>query len=126
MRVLVWLVAMSVVGVTACFGERGVGDPCLPARPPPPPSCGDGGCFQGSEIYVETRSVQCRTHVCIVNHWDEEAAPEQRDEYSYCTCRCGGPGAADELCACPEGFDCMTVFITGEIGLQGAYCVRHR
>jgi hypothetical protein len=120
--------ATAALAFTACT-SRGVGDPCLPPQPASSTAsvltCSDdAGCFLGSEIYVETRAVECRTRVCLVNHWDEATAPEQRSARSYCTCRCQGAGDPSTLCACPEGFTCQPVFATGEAAVQGSYCVR--
>jgi hypothetical protein len=90
-------VVLFVLGVlTVGCGSSGVGEPCEPARPPLSAgqlSCGpDAGCFNGGEIYIETRSLQCRTRVCMVYKWDEVNAPLERSSRIFCTCRCGGEG----------------------------------
>ncbi len=60
-----WVRGLLVIGLLA-FGPAavgcnapGVGDPCTPENIP-----SDG--FNGSEAYLETSSVQCRTRVCMV------------------------------------------------------------
>ena len=52
-----WILAAfsMLAGCTA----PGIGDPCIPESIP------EGG-FVGSEAYLETSSVQCRTRVCMV------------------------------------------------------------
>ncbi len=111
----------------------GVGDPCVPQHPvftgaPGEHVCPAGGpdsaCFVGTEVYIETRSLQCRTRVCMVYHWDEFTNMDERNRRVYCTCRCGGPGDPSQLCQCPDQYVCNTVFVAGEPGIQGAYCIR--
>lgn len=134
-RVVLLLGAAIVATIAAGCAESGVGDPCVPVHPPytgganehPCPAGGpDAGCFVGGEVYIETRSLQCRTRVCMVYHWDEFAAPEERNQRVYCTCRCGGTDVADrsQFCTCPSGFVCATAFVAGEPGIRGSYCVR--
>jgi hypothetical protein len=127
LRALVAGFALHAIGCTS----NGVGDPCLPPQPSSSATtaaaanCGDdAGCFLGSELYVETRAVECRTRVCLVNHWDQVSAPQERSERTYCTCRCDGPGDPATLCDCPDGFRCLPVFAIGETAVQGSYCVR--
>jgi hypothetical protein len=120
--------SLFVIASSSCT-PGGIGDPCLPHQPllahsNDPQCAADAGCFLGSEIYVETRSVQCRTRVCMVNHWDQQAMPDQRSADAYCTCRCAGPGDPSTLCRCPEGFVCSEVFTSGPEAVQGNYCVR--
>ncbi len=124
------LLALFTNGLCACVAN-GVGDPCLPTRPPldraTDPQCApDAGCFVGGEYFIETRSVQCRTRVCIVNHWDEQSAPERRSADAYCSCRCAGAVDPGTLCTCPAGFHCGLDVGSGAPGLQGGYCVRDR
>lgn len=116
------LVALGALAI-GC-GTQGVGDPCNPA--PPPPTAGeDAGYFLGSEVYIETRSLQCRTRVCMVYKWDQRSSMNDRSKRVFCTCRCGGdPDQAASFCACPEKFTCVTVFVAGDPGIRGAYCVR--
>jgi hypothetical protein len=117
----------------------GVGDPCTPEAIP-------SGGFVGSEAYLETSSVQCRTRVCMVYKLmgvpfgsppcetlaDVMAMPtlcaDERETYNrvYCTCRCDAPAESTAtLCDCPEGdgpddeegFSCVEVIDQEGAGL---------
>jgi hypothetical protein len=111
------LIAM-VMGLTgmAC-ADTGIGDPCSPARPPPIMGA-DSGYFVEQEIYLETRSLQCRTRVCVVWHWDEANKPEQESARVFCTAKC------NQDSECPTGFRCVTAFVAGDPGIRGKYCIR--
>jgi hypothetical protein len=117
----------------------GVGDPCIPESIP------EGG-FVGSEAYLETSSVQCRTRVCMVYRLDgvpfgapgcetaeqvamnpDCAGQGATDERVHCTCRCDAPPESTAtLCECPDGFACTEVIDQpgAGLGLRGSYCVR--
>ncbi len=132
-----WILAAFVMfsGCTA----PGVGDPCIPESIP------EGG-FVGSEAYLETSSVQCRTRVCMVYRLDgvpfgapgcetaEQVTmndmcapiPDSGDRV-YCTCRCDAPPESTAtLCECPEEFLCTEVIDQpgAGLGIRGSYCVR--
>jgi hypothetical protein len=56
---------VSMVAGSVCSTGGGVGDPCIPEEEYDP-------CFQGFSINVvsaETKSFQCLTRVCLVNHF---------------------------------------------------------
>jgi hypothetical protein len=120
-----WLALVAIVlGLTgvAC-ADTGVGDPCSPARPPPTPpantTCRPGqGCFVDQEIYLETRSLQCRTRVCMVWRWDEARRPEQESQRVFCTVK------SNQDAECPTEFSCVTAIVAGDPGIRGKYCVR--
>ncbi len=127
---------LAALLVAGC-GELGVGDPCAPQRPGglpcPSPDGGTSGCFAGTEIYIETQSLACRSRICVVYKYSEETDPRgtDRSKHVYCTCRCGVPpslaASTDEsvLCQCPESFTCLS--IANEQygpGVQGSYCIR--
>ena len=123
------LAVVMISALSACTAG-GVGDPCMPAAPSiasqGDPQCApDAGCFSGSEFYIETRSVQCRTRICVVDHWDQIASPERRSELSYCTCRCDEGADPSVRCPCPEGFHCGIDVAAGEPGIRGRYCERN-
>lgn len=131
-RALVSAAVLAVsVSASACAPEA-VGEPCLPSHPTAAPGAprnvefgADAGFFEQGEVYIETRSLQCRTRVCMAYKWDEENQPDQRSRRVFCTCRCGGPeGAGSGYCSCPDKFVCTTVFNTGDPGIRGSYCVR--
>lgn len=56
--IALWL-CLAAFGSLGCEAP-GVGDPCEPEQIPE-----DG--FKNTEVYLETRSLQCRTRVCLVN-----------------------------------------------------------
>ena len=61
-----FLVAGSVflLAIPACKDE-GVGDPCTPEQEYDPSFLG----FNEKEVNVESKSFQCRTRICLVNHF---------------------------------------------------------
>lgn len=136
-RLFSLVAALCVVSGLGC-AESEVGDPCAPARPGNQPCVrggadgGSAGCFLGTEIYIETQSVQCRSRVCLVYKYDEGSDPtgSQRASHVYCTCRCALPMTLQSdqavTCTCPDTYDCVS--IAGEQydeGVRGSYCVRH-
>lgn len=58
------LVASSVPHLTGCRAG-GVGDPCIPEDEYEPTFSG----YSLGEVNIETRSIQCETRVCLVNHF---------------------------------------------------------
>ena len=120
------LVLAALVGCEA----PGVGDPCEPEEVP------DNG-FQLTEVYLETRSLQCRTRVCMVNHLEGDpsvsdpqdplyVSPADLERRVYCTCKCDGQDKDTIRCeSCPDGFECCPAFTIGPPGLRGSYCVRN-
>ncbi|MBL8601837.1 MAG: hypothetical protein JNK72_07935 [Myxococcales bacterium] len=130
--------ALGVVFSLGC-GDEGVGDPCAPQRPgnrpcdPASTNTATNGCFVGTEIYIETQSLQCRSRICVVYQYSEatDTAGRERPKRVYCTCRCGVPPSlqastdSNVLCQCPENFSCVS--IAGDQyppGVQGSYCIR--
>jgi len=141
-RRLIALIGFGALTALGC-GDLGVGDPCAPQRPMGlvcnPAANMTAGCFRGTEIYIETQSLQCRSRICLVYRYDEaadEATPSSgrmlRPKRVFCTCRCGVPASlratTDEsvLCQCPENFVCQTDVAGQQYnpGVQGSYCVR--
>ena len=122
---LLWPVLLLSLGCEA----PGVGDPCEPEDIP------DDG-FKESEVYLETRSLQCRTRVCMVNHLrgdprvenptdDLYVSEETLQQRVYCTCKCDAEDQDTIRCeSCPDGFECCPAFTIGPPGLRGSYCVR--
>lgn len=56
---------LATLAVTTHCGSGSVGDPCIPEDEYRPYFSG----FGVSEVYVESRSFQCATRVCLVNHF---------------------------------------------------------
>jgi hypothetical protein len=127
-RLFLLLPVLLLIAVAGCEAP-GVGDPCEPEDIP------EGG-FKDTEVYLETRSLQCRTRVCMVNHLrgdptvtdprDETyVSPATLDERVYCTCKCDAEDQDTIRCdSCPDGFECCPAFTIGPPGLRGSYCVR--
>jgi len=114
---------------------QGVGDPCVPEDEYSPNFSG----FSLSEVSTESRSFQCQSRLCLVNHFqgrvscpygqveggtdckidgagDVVSVPvkpqllERRaDDAVYCSCRCAGPDPSARYCECPSGFSCSDV-----------------
>lgn len=142
MRRLIALIGFGALASLGC-GDLGVGDPCAPQRPVEdggaagvcnPNAMMTNGCFRGTEIYIETQSLQCRSRICLVYKYDEASdnLGTNRPKRVFCTCRCGVPASlrstTDEsvLCTCPENFVCQTDVAGRQYnpGVQGSYCIR--
>ncbi|MDB4946555.1 MAG: hypothetical protein JWP97_6089 [Labilithrix sp.] len=85
-----------LTAIPACKDE-GVGDPCTPEQEYDPSFTG----FNENEVNVESKSFQCRTRICLVNHFRGRAscpygqsasgvAPTGADP-------CTVPGTADKI-----------------------------
>ena len=61
--------AALFIAVPACKDE-GVGDPCTPEQEYNPSFIG----FDEKEVNVESKSFQCRTRICLVNHFRGRAS----------------------------------------------------
>ncbi len=60
--------ALLAVGGTVLFAgcpDEGIGDPCTPEQEYDPTFLG----FDRKEVNVESKSFQCRTRLCLVNHF---------------------------------------------------------
>lgn len=64
-RELCWLVASAMLASALCACESGVGDPCVPEEEYSERFSG----FSAEEVVTETRSMQCETRLCLVNHF---------------------------------------------------------
>ncbi len=58
------LAAVSVLSAQGCK-QSGVGDPCIPEQEYDPTFNG----FDPNEVNVESKSFQCQTRLCLVNHF---------------------------------------------------------
>jgi len=110
----------------------GVGDPCTPEDEYVAAFPG----YNFKEVNVESKSFQCETRVCLVNHFQgrvsckygQAAAGENctvpgtgtpiskpvnpqlvertADRAVYCSCRCDGEDKNARYCKCPSGYAC--------------------
>lgn len=81
-----WLIAGALGGCQSA----GVGDPCVPEEE----YVADFAGFSAEEADAETRSLQCETRVCLVNHFQGRAscAYGQTEQQSATDPRCFVPG----------------------------------
>src|SRR5437762_12513219 len=116
-EIMRWAAAVSALAAILCLAaaceEQGVGDPCVPEQEGDAAFVG----FDEHEVNVESKSLQCRTRLCLVNHFrgrvtrseNERAQCSHRPatDAVYCSCRCANvDGRTDDgprYCACPEG-----------------------
>lgn len=140
-RALLAATTVLFLGGTLGCEEGGVGDPCIPEDEF---NAGFPG-FSKDEVFIESRSFQCRTRVCLVANFQGRvsckygqsaeggvcrtpdltnpvtpAVPaqliERRPEDAvYCTCRCAGAQADAPYCECPDGFQCQEML--ADVGL---------
>jgi hypothetical protein len=137
------LLATALLGLfpLACQ-PGGVGDPCTPEDEyktpctPSDPNCVDFSGFDAKEVNVESKSFQCETRVCLVNHFQGRVSckygqaagagnckvpgtttainvavsPQLKkrtaDNAVYCSCRCDGEDKNARYCKCPSGYAC--------------------
>ncbi len=141
------LIALGLLVMSSahCDADLGVGDACTPEIEHDPSFTG----FSEMEVSVESKSVQCRSSVCLVNHFrgrtdlpdgaqtDErcvaaQCAERRVSDAVYCSCRCANAeGKTDDgsvYCACPQhGFECKQLIArigADDEGLTGAYCIK--
>jgi hypothetical protein len=97
------------------------------------------GGFYNDRIYVEVRSEQCETGICLVDATSSSErapcpAPDARcvvglnllGDYTYCSCRCETNGDTSRApCTCPSGYSCRTTLgPEAPPSLAGGYCMR--
>lgn len=141
-------------GPAACQGQNctasadGVGDVCTQEDE----SNADFGGFAATDVNVESQSAQCRTGICLGNHFQgrvscpyggssctttagapvsvpvpPELVARPPGDAVYCSCRCDGPAGTGPFCACPTGYECT--HLVDDIGLghaelAGSYCIQ--
>jgi len=97
------------------------------------------GGFFTDRTYIDVRSEQCATGVCLVDAtqspspWPCEMGvdcdvPPPLADYSYCSCRCDAKGDDSRApCTCPMGFTCANQLLASQVvpaSVAGSYCVR--
>ncbi len=86
------LLMIGVVSLPACEAG-GVGDPCVPESE----YASDFNGFDPREVYVESRSFQCETRLCLINHFQGRVScPYGQQEEDL-----GLPGDAPSRCRIP-------------------------
>jgi hypothetical protein len=91
---LTFLVAFSALALGACE-SGGVGDPCLPEDEYKETFAG----FKLSEENIESRSFQCKTRICLVNHFQGRVScPQGQHAPTNCT---------DNQNICASGEECI-------------------
>jgi hypothetical protein len=139
------LASVAFVIASGCGGAlrsdaQGLGDPCTPSIERRPGFLG----FREQEVTIENGASQCRSQVCLVNHFrgkvtapygDADVPPQCVDRATkaavYCSCRCanaaGKTDDADDYCSCSDGFECAS--LVSSIGTpddheSGSYCIK--
>lgn len=88
--------AVGVLSVQGCK-QSGVGDPCIPELEYDPSFNG----FTLGDVYLESKSFQCQTRLCLVNHFQgRKTCPFGQTEQGQ------APAGYDKPCSLPNG-DCQ-------------------
>lgn len=97
------------------------------------------GGFFTDRTYIDVRSAQCTTGVCLVDAmqspspWPCEGGvdcsePPSLADHTYCSCRCDAKGDVSRApCTCPMGFTCVNQLLASQVvpdSVAGSYCVR--
>jgi len=99
----------ALAGLPLACQSGGVGDPCTPEDEYNPQFSG----FAMTEEHIESRSFQCRTRICLVNHFQGRVSCPLGQAASAIT-DCGGPaGANDERCDKANGEKCVESSLPG-------------
>src|SRR5262245_32138904 len=98
------LLSIAVLaGLPLACQSGGVGDPCTPEDEYNPQFSG----FAMAEEYIESRSFQCETRICLVNHFQGRVSCPLGQAAATIT-DCGGPsGPNDALCDKAQGETCV-------------------
>lgn len=140
---LVGLFSIGAIGALplACQ-SGGLGDPCIPEDEYDAEFAG----FKVSEENIESRSFQCSTRICLVNHFQGrvtcpfgQAAPTICDEPTDAAHKCGegakcveagtfAPDCDPAQDTCPAGTKCdakrkVCACISGGVGKEGYHCL---
>jgi hypothetical protein len=94
------LLAVGLLLASPGCGDEGVGDPCTPEQEYDPTF----NAFDEKEVNVESKSFQCRTRVCLVNHF------RGRVSCPYGQTSDGAPPTGAGACVVPG----TTTLITGD------------
>jgi len=118
------------------------GLPPLPKRTPDDigalcePRLNAPGGFFTDRTYIDVRSQQCTSGVCLVDATQSPSpcepgamcAEPSLQDYTYCSCRCDAKGDNSRApCSCPMGFTCANQLLAADVvpdAVAGSYCVR--
>jgi hypothetical protein len=91
----VFLVGTALLLAIPACKDEGVGDPCTPEQEYDPSFLG----FDEKEVNVESKSFQCRTRICLVNHFRGRASCPygQPSEGTAPSGSCTVPGTATKI-----------------------------
>jgi hypothetical protein len=105
-----WILAFFAISLTTIFplsssgcSQTGVGDPCTPEQEYEPTFNG----FDEQEVNVESKSYQCQTRLCLVNHFrgrvscpygqNPEGQPPNDPKTGKPLDKCRIPGSGEEV-----------------------------
>lgn len=96
-------VSVVVLGALPSCKDEGIGDPCTPEQEYDPAFNG----FDEKEVNVESKSFQCRTRVCLVNHFRGRVScpygqTSQGDPTYPGQPACTVPGSTDKIVGNPN------------------------
>ncbi|WP_437602751.1 hypothetical protein [Sorangium sp. So ce590] len=119
------LSVVAMASLPSACESGGVGDPCLPEDEYDPQFAG----FKVTEENIESRSFQCQTRICLVNHFQgrvscpmgQEAPPTCKPNAAGCTdCKPSGTYAPDCDPTEPDGGKAQC--LSGNCDAAGAFC----
>jgi hypothetical protein len=110
-----WILAILAVGLTTIFpvsssgcSQSGIGDPCTPEQE----YNTDFNGFDENQVNVESKSYQCQTRLCLVNHFrgrvscpygqNAEGTPPNDPKTGKPLDKCRVPGSGEEVTGRPE------------------------
>jgi len=98
--ILAVVFAVGAIGALSASGckQTGVGDPCTPEQEYDPTF----NAFKESEVNVESKSFQCQTRLCLVNHFRGRVSCPYGQDQS------GGPPAGAKACVVPGSDQTVT------------------
>ncbi len=105
------VLAGSLGGTGGC-SQSGVGDPCIPEQEYDPTFTG----FALGEISTESKSFQCQTRLCLINHFQGRVTCPYGQESAGKTL-----GAAKEACSIPGDKSAPITGLTDSTATNKAY-----
>ncbi|WP_437681260.1 hypothetical protein [Sorangium sp. So ce131] len=117
------LSVVAMASLPAACESGGVGDPCLPEDEYDPQFAG----FKVTEENIESRSFQCQTRICLVNHFQGRVSCPLGQQ-APTICKPGEGGCADCVETstyapdCDPAEDAAAQCISGQCDPQGAFC----